>query len=121
LTAASQPARFSLSCAIAISAAGVTISVSNVAKPRPKTIAVDRLIHHCVEGAPAAIFLLPFLTAGRVHIEPGNPPIKFRWHGVHRLPNGKIVLQADLAGFVGLLLVAAFIAIGVVVYVNSWQ
>ena len=35
-----------------ISVAGVTTSVSTVAKPRPKTIAVDRLIHHCVDGAP---------------------------------------------------------------------
>ena len=40
---------------IAISAAGVTISVSTVAKPRPNTIAVDRLIHHCVAGAPTRI------------------------------------------------------------------
>ena len=37
---------------IAISAAGVTTSVSTVAKPRPNTMAVERLIHHCVAGAP---------------------------------------------------------------------
>ena len=35
-----------------ISAAGVTINVKMVAKPSPNTIAVDRLIHHCVDGAP---------------------------------------------------------------------
>ena len=40
---------------MAMSAAGVTINVSTVAKPRPKTIAVDRLIHHCVDGAPTVI------------------------------------------------------------------
>ena len=38
--------------AMPMSAAGVRIRVSTVAKPRPKTIAVDRLIHHCVAGAP---------------------------------------------------------------------
>ena len=41
--------------AIAISIAGVTTKVSTVAKPRPKTIAVERLIHHCVAGAPTVI------------------------------------------------------------------
>ncbi len=30
---------------------GVTISVSTVAKDRPKTMAEDSEIHHCVEGA----------------------------------------------------------------------
>ena len=40
---------------IAISAAGVTISVSTVAKPSPNTMAVERLIHHCVAGAPTVI------------------------------------------------------------------
>ena len=38
-----------------IRAAGVTTSVSTVAKLRPNTIAVDRLIHHCVAGAPIVI------------------------------------------------------------------
>src|SRR5438093_4630369 len=47
--------RRSRKLAIAISAAGVTIRVRTVAKPRPKTIAVDRLIHHCVAGAPTVI------------------------------------------------------------------
>jgi hypothetical protein len=68
-----------------------------------------------------AIFLLPFVTFGRVHIDSGNPPIKFPWHGVHRLPNGKIILQGDLAGLIGLLLVAAFVAIVIVAYKTFWQ
>jgi hypothetical protein len=68
----------------------------------------------------AAIFLLPLVTFGRVYIESfRNPPIKFRWHGVHREPNGKIVLQAELAGLVGLLMVAAIVAIGG--YLVFWQ
>jgi hypothetical protein len=50
--AAAQRARRSLKLAIPISAAGVTMSVSTVAKPSPNTIAVERWIHHWVAGAP---------------------------------------------------------------------
>ena len=42
-SAADQRSRRSRNCSIAISAAGVTISVSTVAKPSPKTIADQRL------------------------------------------------------------------------------
>src|SRR5438132_10067408 len=38
-----------------ISAAGVMIKVRTVANPRPNTIAVERLIHHWVAGAPMVI------------------------------------------------------------------
>ena len=38
--------------AAAISIAGVTTSVSTVAKPSPNTVAVESCTHHCVEGAP---------------------------------------------------------------------
>ena len=31
------------------------MSVSMVAKPSPNTMAVERLIHHCVAGAPTVI------------------------------------------------------------------
>lgn len=37
---------------VSISIDGVTISVSTVAKARPKTKAEEKAIHHCVEGAP---------------------------------------------------------------------
>src|SRR5439155_8892107 len=50
--AAIQRSRFTRMFSITIRAAGVTISVSTVAKPRPKTMAVERWIHHCVAGAP---------------------------------------------------------------------
>jgi len=53
--AADQRKRRSRRCSIAISAAGVTIKVSMVAKPSPNTMAVERLIHHCVAGAPTVI------------------------------------------------------------------
>jgi hypothetical protein len=55
LSAADQRKRRSRRCSIAISAAGVTIKVSMVAKPSPNTMAVERLIHHCVAGAPTVI------------------------------------------------------------------
>ena len=51
---------------IAISAAGVTISVRTVAKPSPNTIAVDRLIHHCVDGAPTVTAPAGWTAAGNV-------------------------------------------------------
>src|ERR1700704_5302228 len=47
--------RRSAICSIAIRAAGVTTSVNTVAKARPKTMAVERLIHHCVDGAPTVM------------------------------------------------------------------
>ena len=34
---------------------GVTISVSTVENARPKTMAFDRMIHHCVDGAPTVV------------------------------------------------------------------
>src|SRR6266436_7592410 len=54
-SAAERRRRRSRRLAIAISAAGVTTRVSTVAKPRPNTMAVERLIHHCVAGAPSVI------------------------------------------------------------------
>src|SRR5215510_13572720 len=54
-SAATQRMRHSRMFSIAISAAGVTIRVSRVAKPSPNTMAVERLIHHCVAGAPMVI------------------------------------------------------------------
>ena len=53
--------RHSRMFSIAISAAGVTISVSTVAKPSPNTIAVERWIHHCVAGVPT---LSPYDSMG---------------------------------------------------------
>ncbi len=44
------------------SCAGVTTSVRMVAKPRPKTIAVESWIHHCVDGAPMVISRCTKLT-----------------------------------------------------------
>ena len=38
-----------------ISIAGVTTSVSTVEKARPKTMALDSEIHHCVDGAPIVV------------------------------------------------------------------
>ena len=38
-----------------ISRDGVTINVKTVEKARPKTIALDSEIHHCVEGAPKVV------------------------------------------------------------------
>ena len=52
---ADQRSRHSRMFSIAIRAAGVTIRVRIVAKPRPNTIAVERWIHHCVAGAPTVI------------------------------------------------------------------
>ena len=76
LSAARHRWRFSLSWAIAISAAGVTISVSTVAKPRPKTMAVERWIHHCVDGAPIVISRVEELEVDaegdRQHAEDGG-------------------------------------------------
>jgi hypothetical protein len=83
---------------------------------------VFQLVGEVVLGAVALLaakFLLPLITFGRVQIEDfRNPPIKFRWHGVHRLPNGQIVLHADLGVLIGLLLVVAVVAIGVFAYVT---
>src|SRR5215218_7647820 len=50
-----RPRRHAARLARPISIAGVTTRVRTVAKPRPKTMAVDRWIHHCVEGAPMSI------------------------------------------------------------------
>src|SRR5262249_8843416 len=47
--------RHSRMFSIVIRIAGVTMSVSTVAKPSPNTIAVERWIHHCVAGAPITI------------------------------------------------------------------
>ena len=55
MPAARRSRRQARKLSIAISAAGVTTSVSTVAKPSPNTMAVDRLIHHCVAGAPIVI------------------------------------------------------------------
>ena len=62
--------------------------------------------------------LLPIVTLGYVRAEPWDRKrgIRFRWHGVHRLPNGKIIVQDDLAALIGLLMVAAVIAIGLFGY-----
>ena len=38
-----------------MSIAGVTTSVSTVEKARPKTMALDREIHHGVDGAPIVV------------------------------------------------------------------
>ena len=62
--------------------------------------------------------LLPIMSFGRVHAEPWDRKrrIRFRWHGVHRRPNGKIVFSDDLTAPVGLLLVVAFVVLGTVMY-----
>src|SRR3974377_795628 len=54
-SASHQRRRLARRFSMAMSAAGVMISVSTVAKPSPNTIPVDRLIHHCVAGAPTVI------------------------------------------------------------------
>ena len=72
-----------------------------------------------VIGYFTARLLLPLVTFGHVRVDPltrGTPP-KFKWHGVHRTRSGKIVLQADLAGTLGLIFWAAIIASGAVIYI----
>jgi hypothetical protein len=57
-----------------------------------------------------AVVLLPVITFGRVRVEPLGSNIKFR-NGVHRAPDGTIVLEAELAATITLL-VAIALAVG---------
>jgi len=49
--------------------------------------------------------LLPVVTFGYVTVEPARrgTRLSIKWHGVHRTTNGKIVLDANLAGVLGLI------------------
>jgi hypothetical protein len=65
-----------------------------------------------------ARLLLPVFTLGRVRVEPPRDKrrIAFRWHGVHRMANGSILLDVDTGSIVGMVFWLIFIGLGVLIY-----
>jgi hypothetical protein len=63
-----------------------------------------------------ARLMLPLLTVGYVRVESMHEDTSFPWHGVSHAPDGKYIVSADASSVVGLVILVAAIAIGVVVY-----
>jgi len=58
-----------------------------------------------VAGYVTACVVVPAFTLGRIHVEPGPNKkfIKPRFGRLQRLPNGKLIMEAELASLVGLM------------------
>lgn len=61
-------------------------------------------------GCPVARLVLPLVSFGRIHVEPlCSPPQKFNIFGYRRDERGRIELDAQVASFIGLVILVIFI------------
>jgi hypothetical protein len=72
-------------------------------------------------GHEIARVVVPFVTAGRVKVEPlrDESSVIRRWHGIHRLSDGTPAMGETLAAGIGLLIIAC-ILVALIVAIKSY-
>jgi hypothetical protein len=61
-------------------------------------------------GCPIARLVLPLVSLGKIHVEPlCSPPQKFNMFGYRRDERGRIELDAQVASFIGIVILVVFI------------
>jgi len=80
---------------------------------------IAELILHIV-GYYTSRILLPIFSFGHIFVAPSPKGIKVKpkWHGFGSASNGKIVVHEEMGTLLGLLIWAAFITIGFIIYSN---
>jgi hypothetical protein len=71
-------------------------------------------------GYSVARVSLPFLSLGRIYVEPFlSPHPGFNWLGYRRDENGRIEIEQTVAGFIGFIIsLVAFFAIGRLIWAS---